>query len=91
MAAIGLAVMGVYIVAMFLALIKERVGSLLGLAALVGLFVIMFLGLFEGAPGGFSPRGVLNPILLAFWLPVLLYLLCWRLEARERKRMKAAL
>jgi len=84
-AAIGLALMGIYVVAMFLALKWERVGSLLGVAALGVFFVIRFLGLFPGnVSGGFSSRGVLNPLLLAFWLPILLYLLCWGFERRGR-------
>lgn len=84
-AAIGLALMGIYVVAMFLALKWERVGSLLGVVALGGFFVILFLGLFPGnVSGGFRSRGVLNPVLLAFWLPILLYLLCWGLERRGR-------
>jgi hypothetical protein len=86
-AAIGLALMGIYIVAMFLALKWERAGSLLGLAALGSFFVMLFLGLFHGnVSGGFSLKGVLNPFLLAFWVPVLLYLLCWRLEGRGRRK-----
>ncbi len=91
-AAIGLALMGIYIVAMFLALKWERPCSLLGVAALGSFFVMLFLGLFHGnASGGFSPKGVLNPFLLAFWLPILLYLLCWGLEGRGRRRKKAVL
>ena len=90
-AAIGLALMGIYVVAMFLALKWERVGSFLGVAALGGFFVILFLGLLPGnVSGGFSPKGVLNPIFLAFWLPILLYLLCWGLEGRGWERVKAA-
>ena len=85
-AVIGLVPMAIYVVAMFMALKWERTGALLGAAALGIFFVMMFLGLLHGnAEGGFSLKGVLNPILLAFWLPVLLYLLCWRLEGRERK------
>ncbi len=84
-AAIGLALMGIYVVAMFLALKWERVGSFLGVAALGSFFVILFLGLLPGnVSGGFSSKGVLNPVLLAFWLPILLYLLCWGLERRGR-------
>jgi hypothetical protein len=91
-AAIGLALMGIYVVAMFLALKWERVGSFLGVAALGSFFVIMFLGLLPGnVSGGFSFRGVLNPIFLALWLPILLYLLCWGLERRGRERTKAVL
>jgi len=86
-AAIGLALIGIYIVAMFLALKWERTGLLLGIAALGGFFVIMFLGLLPGnVSGGFSSKGVLNPIFLLFWLPILLYLLCWRLESRGREQ-----
>jgi hypothetical protein len=91
-AAIGLALMVIYVVAMFLALKWERVGSFLGMAALGGFFVIMFLGLLPGnVSGGFSAKGVLNPLLLAFWLPILLYVLCQGLEKRERERTKAVL
>jgi len=82
-AAIGLALMGIYAVAMFLALKWERVGSFLGAAALGGFFVIMFLGLLPGnVSGGSSTKGVLNPIFLILWLPILLYLLCRGLERR---------
>ena len=86
-AAIGLALMGIYVVAMFLALKWERVGSFLGVASLGGFFVIMFLGLLPGnVSGGFSTKGILNPFFIALWLPILLYLLCWRLERRGRER-----
>jgi hypothetical protein len=85
-AVIGLGPMGVYVVAMFMALKWERAGSLLGAASLGIFFVMMFLGMFHGnVEGGFSLKGVLNPVLLAFWLPFLLYLLCGRLEGRGRK------
>jgi hypothetical protein len=86
-AAIGLALMGIYVVAMFLAVKWERVGSFLGVAALGGFFVMLFLGLLPGnVSGGFSPSGVLNPLFLALWLPILLYLLCWGLERRWWER-----
>jgi len=66
--------------------------SFLGVAALGGFFVILFLGLLPGnVSGGFSSKGVLNPLFLAFWLPILLYLLCWGLERRGRERTKAVL
>jgi len=91
-AVIGLALMGIYVVAMFLALKWERVGSFLGVVALGGFFVILFLGLLPGnVSGGFSLKGVLNPLLLVFWLPILLYLLCWGLERRGREQTKAVL
>jgi hypothetical protein len=38
-----------------------------------------------------SHEGVLNPFLLAFWLPVLLYLVSWGLDRRKRARTKAGL
>ena len=85
-AAIGLVLMGIYVVAMFLALKWELVGSFLGVAALGSFFVILFLGLLPGnVSGGFSSKGVLNPLFLALWLPILLYLLCWKLERWERE------
>ena len=88
-AAIGLALMGIYVVAMFLALKWERVGALLGMATLAGFFVVMFMGLFPGnVSGGFSAKGILNPVFLALWLPILLYLLCWRLERRGNDKDK---
>ena len=91
-AVIGLALMGIYVVAMFLALKWERQGSFLGAAALGSFFVILFLGLLPGnVSGGFSSKGILNPLFLAFWLPILLYLLCRGLEKRERKRKKEVL
>jgi len=79
--------MGIYNIAMLLALKWERAGLLLGVVSLGSFFVMTFLGLFHGnVSGGFSPRGVFNPILLAFWLPVLLYLLCMGLEGRMRRK-----
>ena len=85
-AAIGLALMGIYIVGMLLALKWERVGVFLGMAALGGFYVILFLGLLPGnVSGGFSIKGILNPFFIVFWLPFLLYLLCWGLERHERR------
>ncbi|MDX1696719.1 MAG: hypothetical protein R3308_00440 [Thiohalobacterales bacterium] len=83
-AAIGLMLMGLYVVAMFLALKWERAGTFLGAIVLGAFFVIMFLGLLPGnVSGGFSARGVLNPVFLALWLPILLYLVCRGLEKRN--------
>ena len=82
-AAFGLVLMGIYVLAMFLALKWERTGSVLGAIVLGGFFAIMFLGLLPGnVSGGFSAKGVLNPVFLALWLPILLYLICWGLEKR---------
>jgi hypothetical protein len=83
-AAIGLLLIGIYIVAMFMTLKWERTGSFLGAIVLGGFFIIMFLGLLPGnVSGGFSTKGVLNPVFLALWVPILLYLLCWGLEKRD--------
>ena len=91
-AAIGLVQMGIYVAAMFLALKWEYVGSCLGVVALGGFFIILFLGLLPGnVSGGFSSKGVLNPLFLALWLPILLYLLCWGLEKRGQERTKVVL
>jgi hypothetical protein len=91
-AVVGLALVGVYMIAMLLALKWERRGALLGAAAHGGFYIILFLGLLPGnVSGGFSTRGVLNPIFLAFWLPIVLYLLCGELERRGRDRTDAAL
>jgi hypothetical protein len=82
-AAMGLMLMGIYVLAMFLALKWERAGSFLAAFVLGGFFIILFLGLLPGnVSGGFSAKGVLNPVFLALWLPILLYLLCWGLEKR---------
>jgi hypothetical protein len=80
-AAFGLVMMAIYVLAMFLALKWEPTGALLGAVALGVFFAIMFLGLLPGnVSGGFSPRGVLNPVFLTLWLPILLYFTCRRLE-----------
>jgi hypothetical protein len=85
LAAIWLGLAGIYAVAMFLALKWERAAVLVGVAALLAAHVDgLFLGLFEYP--GHALVNVVNPILLAFWVPVLLYLLCWRLEGRGRRK-----
>jgi len=83
-AAFGLVLMGMYVLSMFLALKWERTGVFLGAIVLGGFFAIMFLGLLPGnVSGGFNARGALNPVLLALWLPVLLYFTCWWVEKRS--------
>jgi hypothetical protein len=77
-AALGLAPLGVYIVAMFLALKWERVGSLLGAGAL-SIFIVM---LFRGSPA--DGKSVL-PFFLVFWIPILLYWVCWHLEGSSQE------
>ncbi len=87
-AGIGLGLMGLYIIAMFLALKWEHAGTLIAVGALGAFSVILFLGSFPGnVSGGFSLRGVLNPILLSLWLPVVLYLLCWGLDGKRRREV----
>jgi hypothetical protein len=86
LAAIWFGLSGIYAVAMCLALKWERAAVLVGVAALLAAHVDgLFLGLFE-YPGRLTLVSVVNPILLAFWVPVLLYLLCWRLEGRGRRK-----
>ena len=86
LAAISFGLLGIYAVAMCLALKWERAALLVGVAALLGAHVEgLFLGLFE-YPGRLTLVSVVNPLLLAFWVPVLLYLLCWRLEGRGRRK-----
>lgn len=83
-AATGLVLMGAYALAMFLALKWERTGAILGAIVLGGFFAIMYLGLLPGnVSGGLSIRGVVNPVFLALWLPILLYVASWRLEKRR--------
>jgi hypothetical protein len=85
LAAIWFGLVGIYAVAMFLALKWERAAVPVGVAALLAAHVDgLFLGLFEYP--GHALVNVVNPILLAFWVPVLLYLLCWRLEGRGRRK-----
>ena len=70
---------------MCLALKWERAAVPVGVAALLAAHVNgLFLGLFEYPGHAFV--NVVNPILLACWVPVLLYLLCWRLEGRGRRK-----
>ena len=86
LAAIWFGLLGIYAVAMFLALKWERAAVPVAVAALLAAHVNgLFLGLFE-YPGHALVNGVVNPFLLVFWVPVLLYLLCWRLEGRGRKK-----
>jgi len=85
-AVLGLILMGIYVVAMFLVIKWERVGLFLGMAALGCFYIILFLGLLPGnVSGGFSSKGVLNPIFLVLWLPIILYLLCRGLERHRRE------
>ena len=83
-AVLGLAPLGVYIVAMFLALKWERAGSLLGAGALGIFLVIVFVG--STADG----KTVL-PFVLIFWVPIVLYVVCWHLERSSQEPSAPAL
>jgi phage shock protein PspC (stress-responsive transcriptional regulator) len=74
---------------MFLALKWERAGAMLGGASLA-LLVIGLLG--SGFHGSGDPTLAAlwgSILLLVFFLPVVLYILCWWLEDRDRKRYRA--
>src|ERR1039458_3540956 len=88
-ALVGLILGGGYVIGMFVALKWERAGAILAGASL-GLLAIGLLG-----SGLHSHR---DPALAALWgsifgvlvfLPVVLYILCWWLEDRDRKRYRA--
>ena len=84
--AIWLGLAGIWAVAMFLALKWERAAVLVGVAALLAAHVDwLFFRLFK-YQGRLTLVSVVNPLLLVFWAPVLLYLLCWRLEGRGRRK-----
>ena len=86
LAAIWFGLSGIYAVAMCLALKWERAAVPVAVAALLAAHVDgLFLGLFE-YPGHLTLVSVVNPFLLVFWVPVLLYLRCWRLEGRGRRK-----
>jgi hypothetical protein len=82
-----LTMMGLYIVGMLVAILRERTGSLLSLGALAGFFLLFGVrtALQHGLRVAFSSsfQGVFNPVLLMFWLPVILYLVCVIAEARK--------
>lgn len=85
--AVLLTMMGLYAVGMVIAIMWERTGSLLSLGALAVFFLLFGVRtvLQHGLRTAFSPsyRGLLNPFLLMFWLPVILYLVCVIAEARK--------
>ncbi len=61
-----------YIVGVLLALRWERTGLYVAVGGLTAFFVL------QAIRGGL--QAMLNPFLLAMWLPLLLYRLCWGLE-----------
>ena len=75
-----------YGVGMFGALKWERKGSLLSLGALGVFHLLSGLRTFlaHGLRATFTVyEGVLSPVFLVFWFPVILYLVCRFLEARK--------
>jgi len=89
-ALVGLILGGGYVIGMFLALKWERAGAILGGASL-GLLVIALLGSGFHGSGDPTLAALWGSILgLVFFLPVVLYILCWWLEDRDRKRYRAA-
>ena len=88
-ALVGLILGGGYVIGMFVALKWERAGAILAGASL-GLLAIGLLG--SGLHSHRDPAlaALWGSILgLVFFLPVVLYILCWWLEDRDRKRYRA--
>ena len=81
--AIGLGLLVLYGAGLVAAFKWERLGALLAAAGLGATFVMLGFRMFPGGGGGFGLMGVLNPFLLFFWVPVILYVLSWRLESRR--------
>ncbi len=73
----GLSLMGLYLFGLLVAWWRERLGAAMGAAGLGGVFV--FVAVREGT------RWVLNPFLLGFWIPLLLFLAAAWFEARARR------
>lgn len=82
-----LTMMGLYVAGMLVAILRERVGSLLSLGALAVFFLIFGVrtALQHGwrTALGSGVDGVFNPFLAMFWLPVIFYLVCVIAEARK--------
>ncbi len=76
-----LALWGVYIVGVLLAVRWERTGFYVALGGLVAFFVL------QDIRGGV--HAMLNPFMLAMWLPLVLYGLCWALEGGAPRAPRA--
>jgi hypothetical protein len=87
------ALFGGYGVGMFLAFKWERAGATVAGVSAALLFVAIWLSKARSQnqdPPGFAV--ILGLIFgLAYFLPIILYMLCWRLEDRDRKRWMAEL
>jgi len=92
-ALVGLTLGGGYVIGMFLALrLKwERAGAILSGTS----GALLFLVIWRAGSRNHNPpeiAALMGIILgLVFFLPVALYILCWRLEGRDRKRYRAGL
>jgi hypothetical protein len=73
--------MTVYAFSMLAAWFFERAGAVVGLVTLAAFFAILAV-----INSGF----LLNPLLLVFWLPVVLYLFCWVSGVRNRSTTTSA-
>ncbi len=87
---IPMAIFGGYAIGMFLALKWERAGAMLaGVSA-----AVLFLGIWSSSGRNPNSPPELAALLfiifgLAYFGPVVLYILCWWLEDRDRKRWRA--
>ncbi len=92
-ALVGLALGGGYVIGLFLALkLKwERAGAILsGASGALLFFAIWRVGSRNHNPPEIAALlGIIMGLVL--FLPVALYMLCWRLEHRDRKRYRAGL
>lgn len=80
-----------YSVGLFVALKWKRQGALLSLGAVVGFHLYCGLNIFLARGLGaalFSLHGVFNPLLLLFWLPVLLYV-AYLIPAAKARKLEA--
>jgi hypothetical protein len=88
MAILGISLTVAYCMGLALSLKWERIGALVALASIAGIYVLLAVGAFPGGPGG-SRGAMLNPFMLFFWIPVLLYATCWALVRWGRVRTSA--
>ena len=78
---IGLGMLVLYGAGLVAAFKWERVGAVVAGLGLGSIFVMLAFRVFPGGGGGFGFMGVLNPILLFFWVPIVLFVLSSRRES----------
>jgi len=91
-AVVGFILAGAYVAGMFLALKWERAGAKLSGASLGLILIALFISGRARIPSVDDPTlaALWSSIVgLVFFLPVMLYGLCWWLEDRDRKRYRA--